>query len=179
MFINCLFRSNKSGPNGKWWQVMRANYVRNVYLPEHQPLPQTYKSHFKSRIPPHCDSEGVCDCGRLQLADCNLCHTCLQCQEIVQSAQNQKLTTHVIQIFKLYLCSKCGLRFADQVDLQSHNKSHHGQVMASLWSGKNPREMSVSELQAELKNRSLGKSGKKEILIKRLESSLWVEKNIL
>ena len=44
MFINNLFRSNKSGPNGKWWQVMRANYIRNVYLPEHQPLPQTYKS---------------------------------------------------------------------------------------------------------------------------------------
>ena len=41
-------RSNRTDKSGKRWQVMRTNYVRNVYLPEHQPLPQTYKSHFKS-----------------------------------------------------------------------------------------------------------------------------------
>ena len=25
--------------NCKWWQVMRSNYVRSFYLPEHQPMP--------------------------------------------------------------------------------------------------------------------------------------------
>ena len=171
-----LFRSNKTDQNGKWWQVIRANYVRNVYLPEHQPLPQTYKSHFKSRIPPHCDSIGVCDCGRIKPVDCDLCHTCLQCQEIINSAQNLELSTHLVEIFKPYVCSECGLRFVDQVDLQSHNTLHQDGAVA-LWSGKNPKEMSVSDLKAELKKRNLGTSGKKEILIKRLESSLWVDKN--
>jgi hypothetical protein len=26
-------RSNKSSTNGKWWQVLRSNYVRSFYLP--------------------------------------------------------------------------------------------------------------------------------------------------
>lgn len=170
-------RSNKADQNGKWWQVIWANYVRNVYLPEHQPLPQTYKSHFKSRIPPHCDSVGVCVCGRIKPVDCDLCHTCLQCREIVDSAQNLELSTHLVEIFKPYVCSECGHRFGDQVDLQSHNTLHQDGAVA-LWSGiKNPKEMSVSDLKAELKKRNLGTSGKKEILIKRLESSLWVDKN--
>jgi hypothetical protein len=175
--IFMCFRSNNADKNGKWWQVMRANYVRNVYLPEHQPLPQSYKSHFKSRIPPHCDSEGACDCGRLKPVDCDFCHTCLQCQDIVESAQNHKLSANLEEIFKPYICSKCGQRFGDQVDLQSHNMLHEDGAVA-LWSGKNPKEMSVSELKTELKKRNIGTSGKKDILIKRLESSLWVKKNI-
>ena len=31
---------------------MRANYVRSFYLPGHQPMPNTYKLHFQSRVPP-------------------------------------------------------------------------------------------------------------------------------
>ena len=31
-------RSRSEGINGKWFQVMRTNYVRAIYLPEHHPL---------------------------------------------------------------------------------------------------------------------------------------------
>ena len=31
--------SRLTGSPGKWWQVMRANYVRTFYLPEHHPIP--------------------------------------------------------------------------------------------------------------------------------------------
>ena len=105
-------RSNRTDKSGKWWQVIRANYVRNVYLPEHQPLPQIYKSHFKSRVPPHCVSEDVCNCGRIKRVDCDLCHTCLQSQDIVNSAEQQKLSPQLVEIFKPYVCpdSECGQR---------------------------------------------------------------------
>ena len=46
-------RSNKSDHNGNWSQLMRSNYIRSFYLPEHQPSPTSYTSHFKSRKPPH------------------------------------------------------------------------------------------------------------------------------
>ena len=45
-------RSRDSNHNGKWWQVMRASYSRCFYLPEHQPSPSSYSSHFKSRKRP-------------------------------------------------------------------------------------------------------------------------------
>ena len=35
-------RSKECSKLGKWWQVMRINYVKTFYLPEHQPLPPTY-----------------------------------------------------------------------------------------------------------------------------------------
>ena len=37
-------RCNAASDKGKWWQVMRANYVRAFYLPEHQPMPNSYRS---------------------------------------------------------------------------------------------------------------------------------------
>ena len=61
------------------------------------------------------------------------------------------------------MCSECGQRFGDEADLQSHNMLHQDGVVA-FWSGKNPKEMSVSELKAERKKRNLGASGKKKIL---------------
>jgi len=147
-----------------------------VYLPEHQPLPITYKSHFKSRVPPHCCREGVCNCGRLKPTDCDLCPTCIQCRDILKSAQKHELVPELVEIFKPYVCHKCGQRFGDQVDLQSHGLLHRDDTAAVLWSKKNPKEMSVAELKLELKARNISTGGQKAILIKRLESSLWVEK---
>ena len=167
-------RSNRTGKSGKWWQVMRANHVRNVCLPEHQPLPHTYKSHFESRVPPHCVSEDVCNCGRIKQVDGDLCHSCLQSQDIVNSAEQQKLSPQLVEIFKPYVCpdSECGQQFADNVDLQLHELLHNGKEAVS-WSAKNPKEMTVVELKAELTKRNLSTGGKKDILIKRLESSLF------
>ena len=67
-------RSQGSDSKGKWWQLMRSNYIRSFYLP---PSPPSYSSHFKSRKPPHCDSPGYCDCGRDKLdvehTQCKVC----------------------------------------------------------------------------------------------------------
>ncbi|KAK2557030.1 hypothetical protein P5673_020881 [Acropora cervicornis] len=45
---NC---SRSTGSLGKWWQVMRANYVKAFYLPEDHPMPSMYVSHYESRMP--------------------------------------------------------------------------------------------------------------------------------
>jgi len=58
--------------------------------------------------------------------------------------------------------------------MQSHELLHIGENRVSL-SVKNPKEMSVSELKTELKKRNLSTGGRKDILVKRLESNLWVE----
>ena len=41
-------RSTSTGSPGKWWHVMRANYVRAFYLPEHHPMPSPNVSHYDS-----------------------------------------------------------------------------------------------------------------------------------
>ena len=106
--------------------------------------------------------------------DGDRCHSCLQSQDIVNSAQQQKLSPQLVEIFKPYVCpnSECGQRFADNVDLQLHELLHNGKEAVS-WSAKNPKEMTVAELKAELKKRNLSTGGKKDILIKRLERSLF------
>ena len=112
-------RSKSQDTSGKWWQVMRANYVRSFYLPEHQPMPNTYKSHFQSRVPPHCQSVRVCNCGRDKDEESDYCETCLECDEIVKSAQSQKLSEHLITILKPQLCTLCGECFADKTIFMS------------------------------------------------------------
>ena len=39
-------RSNATDGKGKWWQVMRSNYIRNFYIPEYHPMPSSYTSHY-------------------------------------------------------------------------------------------------------------------------------------
>jgi uncharacterized protein len=59
--------------------------------------------------------------------------------------------------------------------IESHVLLHQDGATDS-WDGKNPKEMSVAELKAELTRRNLSTGGKTDILVKRLESILWVEK---
>jgi hypothetical protein len=108
---NDLALSNRSlsqDASGNWWQVMRANYVRSFYLPEHQPMPATYKSHFQSRVPPHCESAGVCNCGRDKDEVLDYCETCIECCQIVGSAQSENLSEDLIKLLKPLLCTFCG-----------------------------------------------------------------------
>ena len=87
-------RSNESSTNGKWWQVLRSNYVRSFYLPEHQPAPPSYISHFKSRTPPHCSRVDYCACGRtkLDIVD-EQCGVCKAAKTIViKCAKEKKLS---------------------------------------------------------------------------------------
>ena len=82
------------------WQVMRANYIRSFYLPEHHPSPPSYTSHFKSCKPPHCESSRFCDCG-MEKADeeHTQCEVCYECVLVVSCAQQQSFC------LKLLLCS--------------------------------------------------------------------------
>lgn len=62
-----------------------------------------------------------------------------------------------------------------QTKLTCSHMSCYTLVKIESLSVKNPKEMSVSELKTELKKRNLSTGGRKDILVKRLESSLWVE----
>ena len=57
-------RSRSTSTLGKWWQVMRENYVRAFYLPEHHPMLSMYISHYESRMPPQVAKPHYCQCGR-------------------------------------------------------------------------------------------------------------------
>ena len=165
-------RSNSTDIKGKWWQLIRANYVRSFYLPENQPMPSTYKSHFQSRVPSHCDQPGFCNCGR-KLEDSNIfCHNCLSSREIVKCAQNHRLSDEMIIALKPVSCDVCGERFADESILGTHLVIHESYTGSLECSRKNPKKMSVKELKGELRKQNLSVLGKKDILVKRLESRL-------
>ena len=117
-------RSNAASDKGKWWQVMRANYVRAFYLPEHQPMPSTYTSHYKSRFPSHINSETFCNCGRAKEMSDNICMVCVDARVIVQCAEKENLLPEVVEIMKPVLCSECNERFPDKVTCDVHKRLH-------------------------------------------------------
>ncbi len=175
-------RSTSSSLDGKWWQIMRANYVRSFYLPEHQPSPPTYTSHFKSRTPSHCELPTYCVCGRKKEIEELSCYLCCDCFLVVDCAKQQKLLPAVIAILKPVVCPKCKKMFADADSLADHSIVHGsfnltGQKMVSQnksLQGQKlvPKTMSVGELKEALKERGLSVSGKKDILKRRLEGVL-------
>lgn len=131
-------------------------------------MPNTYKSHFQSRVPPHCQSVRVCNFGRDKDEESDYCETCLECDEIVKSAQSQKLSENLINILKPQSCTLCGERFADKSMLEVH-VSAHGQMTIT---NKNPKNMTVAELKSELRKLNVSTVGTKDILIKRLEMKI-------
>ena len=164
-------RSNKTDATGKWWQVMRANYIRSFYLPEHQPMPSCYSSHFKSRVPPHCNLECYCSCGRKKEDNIDCCANCIESMEIVLCAQNKEFSSKVLDILKPVKCSICKNQFADEVTLASHLASHGSQTQIRAVS-KAPKDMKVDELKTELRARRLCTTGNKDILVRRLEGAI-------
>ena len=80
-------RSNAASDKGKWWQIMRANYVTAFYLPEHQPMPSTYTSHRKSRLPSHINSETFCNTGRAKEMSDTICMVCVDARVTAQCAE--------------------------------------------------------------------------------------------
>lgn len=148
---------------------MRANYIRSFYLPEHQPMPNTYKSHVQSRVPPHCQSTGICNCGRKKVEESDYCETCFECGEIVESAQSEKLSENLTNMLKPLLCTRCGERFADESILEAHVLTHS---QVTVCSNKNPKDMNVAELKSELRKLNVSPVGTKYILIKRLEMKI-------
>ena len=113
-------RSNKNTNSGKWWQVMRSDYVRSFYLPEHQPSPPSYASHFKSHTPPHCVLPTYCDCGRKKEIGNLHCGVCGESLIVVDCAQQQKFSPVVLSKLKPFSCNKCNKRFAVNAGLKMH-----------------------------------------------------------
>lgn len=74
--LNLTNRPRSTSTVGKWWQLMRTNYIRAFNLPEHQPAPSAYLSHYESRLPPHCkDTLQYYACGR-SFNDLSICTFC-------------------------------------------------------------------------------------------------------
>ena len=158
---------------GKWWQVMRSNYVRSFYLPEHQAMPSFYTSYFQSRSPPHCSQSNVCKCGRDKEEDELCCEVCLASIDVVNSANQRKLVDTVIRALKPILCSQCNERFADNLSLSSHHRSCHVAEVRRV--SVNPSSMTVGQLKDALRSRQLSTAGNKDILVRRLEGALTNE----
>ncbi|XP_078372353.1 uncharacterized protein LOC144656016 [Oculina patagonica] len=177
--LNLTNRSRSTSTVGKWWQLMRTNYVRAFYLAEHQPAPSAYVSHFESRLPPHCkNSLQFCECGR-SLNDISICAFCQESEELLKCAQEMIVKEDLLEILKPFKCGKCELRFPDEPTLQSHAKSVHSasnEVSKGRKASKiHPQSMKVGELKKELKARGASLSGDKAHLIRRLEGILASE----
>lgn len=165
-------RSKSTGSLGKWWQVMRANYVRAFYLPEHHPMPSTYISHYDSRMPSQVKKPDYCDCGRKKSDPHEqLCSFCMQCTNILHCALEQKLSPEVEAVVLPVVCSTCHMRFPDKSYHDDHVKYAHSTTVPVL-SDINVQSLTVLELKQELKRRGLTTSGTKEILRKRLEGRM-------
>lgn len=175
-------RSRKSNIGGKWWQVMRSNYIRSFYLPEHQPAPPSYTSHFKSRTPSHCNSSGYCDCGRKKEMFDLLCFVCHESKLVVDCARKQKLSGEVVVILKPILCNKCNKRFGDVGSFKVHSDLVHMNSSTVSYGSKsslplsnetqNVKSMTVEQLKYNLRVKGLSTSGRKDILLRRLEGAL-------
>lgn len=169
-------RSTKASSSGKWWQIMRSNYVRSFYLPEHQPSPPTYYSHFKARVPLHCvDHPYFCNCGRGKVPSSLSCTVCSESILVLDCAMQQKLLPAVVAILKPHNCSECDKCFADKNSLDAHAVIHRSarstqKVNETLV----PKSMSVEQLKAALRERGLSTSGRKDMLVMRLEGVLSV-----
>ena len=93
-------RSHSKTTAGKWWQLMRTNYVQAFYLPEHQPAPSAYVSHYKFRLPPHCkESLKYCECGR-SFNEHSICIFCQEAEVVLKCAKAIELEEKVLAILK-------------------------------------------------------------------------------
>lgn len=168
-------RSRSTGSLGKWWQVMRANYVRAFYLPEHHTMPSMYISHYESRMPSHITEADNCQCGRKKSSpEEQLCTFCVECKTVLECAAKQQLLPAVIEILKPVACPLCEEKLADKPSCDQHVKFVHSKGMQSSREI-NPRALTVSELKRELSKRGLVTSGSKDVLCRRLEGHLASE----
>lgn len=165
-------RSRSTGTLGKWWQVMRANYVRAFYLPEHHPMPSMYIFHYESRMPPQVAKPHYCQCGRKKSdPEEQFCAFCVDCGTVLNCDSKKELNQMALELLKPICCSLCGERFPDQASREQHVTFIHTKGMQSS-RHINANELSVTALRQELKKRGLSTVGNKEILSRRLEGCL-------
>ena len=164
-------RSKSTGSLGKWWQVMRANYVRAFYLPKHNPVPSTYTSHYESRHPAHLGQPSSCECGRLKNLDFIDCHFCQGCVDVMECAELGWLSDKVKNVLKPIKCPTCNECFPDNISCNSHLKAVHQSTTESTVH-LDPRQMSVIQLREELRKRGMSATGSKLHLVKRLSGAI-------
>ena len=124
---------------------------------------------MKSRIAPHCNLPTYCDCGRKKEIGNPHCGVCGESLIVVDCAQEQTLSPVVLPIS----CSNCNKRFADDAGLKVHVDTMHGTISSSSVGEKSiPKAMSVEELKKALRVKGLSTSGRKDILVQRLEGAL-------
>ena len=163
-----LAHSNRScveeGQN-KWRQVFISDYVRNFYIPEFEPQPDRYKSHFISRIPDFCSSESHCECGRkYSNDDDNSSNICPICDDefmtyIVDSIRQGEIHEALLEILLPHNCINCGTRFTTTAILNEHMIRCSSNTDDDTPNGSNkPKDfsvLSVKELKAELSFRRI------------------------
>ena len=170
-----LSLSNRSretnADSGKWSQVMRSNYVRSFYLPEHQPAPILHyhiMSHvFLQMLIPQqfATVEGT--------KTLVLTHVCFASSHKMCGAVQGQLTESIVTILKPVQCLKCTMRFPDNATLNTHVLNVHKQSENSILSVKcDPKSMKIAELKVHLKAKGLSLSGTRDILIHELEGAL-------
>lgn len=177
--LNLTNRSCSTSTVGKWWQLMRANYVRAFYFPEHQPAPSAYVSHYESRLPPHCkESLKYCGCGRI-LNGLSICTFCQEAEDVMKCAKEMVIEENVLAVLKPLQCETCQLRCPDTSTLESHIKSVHSTSnqgnKPKRASKIHPQSMKVDDLKKELRARGAPVTGSKAHLIRRLEGILASE----
>lgn len=134
-------------------------------------MPSCYSSHFKSCVPPHCNLECYCSCGRKKEDNIDCRVNCLESLEVVLCTQNKQLSPKILNILKPVRCSVCKNQFADEVTLASHLASHGSQPQIRAVY-KAPKDMKVDELRTELCVRRLCTTANKDILVRRLEGAI-------
>ena len=138
-------RSCQEDGKNKWNQEFISDYVRNFYIPEFEPQPDRYKSHFISRTPDFCRLKEYCECGRqytkedlLQEEDLKLCSVCDDefMNYVIESASAGEVHEGLFEIFLPHSCQNCNKRFATFGVLNEH-LNNCGNVGISTENGDN------------------------------------------
>lgn len=105
------------------YYYLRANYVREFYLPELHLMPSMYISHYESRMPPQVSEPNVCQCGREKSdPEEELCTFCEECTTVLECAAKQELVQLALESLKPVACPFCSERFPDKPSCDQHYK---------------------------------------------------------
>ncbi len=100
------------------------------------------------------------------------CVVCGECSLVVNCAQEKKLLLDVVTILKPCVCNICNERFPDSAGLKVHKDNLHGTKPANSVTHKQAfKSLSVDNLKGLLREKGLSTSGRKEILLRRLEGA--------
>jgi hypothetical protein len=84
-----------------------------------------------------------------------------------------KLSSEVVAILKPIACSICNQRFPDTAGLEVHTNALHTRgFQSAVTSIGNLKSLTVEQLKNHLRVKGLSTSGKKDVLIRRLEGAL-------